>query len=207
VRAVREIGLDGDLLAEFYVPASQQTESTQAMAFVVSTSGDPSTLSAAVREAVHDVVPQQPIYGLATMHSVLRDSLGTRRLLLMLLGVFAALALVLSAAGVYGVMSYGVTQRTREIGIRIALGATARETAGIVLRDVGAVAAMGLAVGIAAALAASRLMSTVLYGIGALDVATFASVPVVIGLVALVAGAVPAWRATRVDPVIAMRSE
>ena len=207
VRSVRELGLDSDVLPEFYVPASQNSEATQAMTFVVSTAGDPAALSAAVRGAVRSVVPQQPIYGLATMHSVLRDSLGTRRLLLVLLGLFAVLALVLSAAGVYGVMSYGVTQRTREIGIRIALGATAGETAGIVLRDVGVVAGMGLAVGITAALAVSRLLSTVLYGVGALDAATFASVPAVIGVVALIAGAVPAWRAARVDPLIAMRSE
>jgi putative ABC transport system permease protein len=207
VRAVREVGLDNDLLPEFYVPVAQRSEGTSTLTFVVSTSGDPSTLSTAVRDAVRSVVPQQPIYGLATMRAVLRDSLGTRRLLLMLLGLFAGLALLLSAAGVYGVMAYGVAQRTREIGIRIALGASAGETAAIVLRDVAAVAALGLLVGIAAAVGASRLITSVLYGVGALDVVTFVSVPMVIGVVAFMAGAIPAWRATRIDPLIAMRSE
>jgi ABC-type antimicrobial peptide transport system permease subunit len=141
------------------------------------------------------------------MHAVLRESLGTRRLLLMLLGLFAGLALLLSAAGVYGVMAYGVAQRTREIGIRIALGASARQTAAMVLRDVALVAALGLLVGIATAIGASRLLTSVLYGVGALDAVTFLSVPVVIGAVSLAAGAVPAWRATRVDPLISMRAE
>src|SRR6185312_6724375 len=98
-------------------------------------------------------------------------------------------------------------QRTREIGIRIALGASAGETASLVLRDVGAVAGLGLVVGVASAIGASRLLANVLYGVSTLDVATFAAVPVLIGAVALIAGAVPAWRATRVDPLIAMRSE
>jgi ABC-type antimicrobial peptide transport system permease subunit len=125
----------------------------------------------------------------------------------MLLGLFAGLALLLSATGVYGVMAYGVAQRTREIGCRLALGASAGETAAIVLRDVAAVAALGLLVGIAAAVGASRLITSVLYGVGALDVVTFVSVPMVIGVVAFMAGAIPAWRATRIDPLIAMRSE
>ncbi len=207
VRAVRETGLDNDVLPEFYLPASQASDFTAAMTFVVSSSGDEGAVAAAIRQVVHAIIPQQPIYGMATMHSVLRSSLGNRRLLLMLLGLFAGLAIVLSAAGVYGVMSYGVTQRTREIGIRIALGARTSETAGLVLRDVAGVAGIGVLFGVAAAIATSRLMTSVLYGIGVFDPMTFLSVPVLIGLVALIAGAVPAWRAARVDPLIAMRAE
>jgi putative ABC transport system permease protein len=125
--------------------------------------------------------------------------------LLMLLGLFAGLALVLSAAGVYGVMSYGVTQRQREIGIRIALGAKFGDVTGMVLRDVATVAAIGIGAGVASALAFSRVMTSVLYGVGVYDPVTFVAVPVVIAAVAFIAGAVPAIRAARVDPLVAMR--
>jgi len=207
VRAVREIGLDERLLPEFYVPASQTTEASGAMTFVVSTSGQPDRLSEQVRDVVRSVVPQQPVYGLATMRSIVRDSLGNRRLLLTLLALFAGLALVLSAAGVYGVMSYGVTQRRREIGIRIALGAKFGDVTGMVLRDVLAVAAMGLGVGVVVSLGLARVMRSVLYGVSAYDALTYVVVLAAIGGVAVIAGAVPALRAARTDPTLAMRSE
>jgi putative ABC transport system permease protein len=207
VRAVREIGLDQALLPEFYVPATQTREGTNAMAFVVSTTGDAEALAREVRGVVRAVVPRQPVYGLATMNTVVRESLGSRRLLLTLLGLFAGLALVLSAAGVYGVMSYGVTQRRREIGIRIALGAKFGDVTSMVLRDVIGVAAIGIGVGIVTTLAFARVMTSVLYGVSAYDIATYLAVPVVIGAVALFAGAIPAMRAARIDPLIAMRTE
>jgi len=207
VRAVREIGLDQELLPEFYIPATQTREGTNAMTFVVSTTSEPEALAREVRSVVRAVVPRQPVYGLATMNTVVRESLGDRRLLLTLLGLFAGLALVLSAAGVYGVMSYGVTQRRREIGIRIALGAKFGDVTSMVLRDVVSVAAIGIGVGIMATLAFARVMTSVLYGVSAYDVMTYLAVPVVIGTIALVAGAVPAMRAARIDPLIAMRTE
>jgi putative ABC transport system permease protein len=208
VRAVRETGLDQQLLAEFYIPATQTREQTGAMSFVVSTTSEqPATLARDVREVVRSVVPRQPVNDLASMHTVVRQSLGDRRLLLTLLGLFAGLALVLSAAGVYGVMSYGVAQRRREIGIRIALGAQFGDVTGMVLRDVVSVAAIGIGVGVAATLASARVMTTVLYGVSVYDVLTYVAVPVVIGVVAMVAGAVPAMRAARIDPLIAMRAE
>jgi predicted permease len=205
VRSVREIGLDRELLPEFYVPATQMAYDIGDMAFVVSSAGDLGVLAPQVRDVVRGIAPQQPVYRLATMSGVVRDSLGSRRLLLMLLGLFAGLALVLSAAGVYGVMSYGVTQRQREIGIRIALGAKFGDVTGMVLRDVATVAAIGIGAGVAAAFAFARVMTSVLYGVGAYDAVTFVAVPVVIAVVALVAGAVPAIRAARVDPLVAMR--
>lgn len=205
--AVRELGLDQNLVPEFYQPISQTSESTKAMTFVVSTAGDVDALARSVRDVVHSVVPQQPVYKLATMKSVVRDSLGARRLLLTLLGVFAGLAIVLSAAGVYGVMSYGVTQRTREIGIRIALGARSGEVASMVLRDVLRVAGLGVTIGLAASFAASRLMTSMLYGVTASDALTHSAVALLIAAVAVVAGAAPALRAARVDPLIAMRTE
>jgi putative ABC transport system permease protein len=207
VRAVREIGLDQELLPEFYVPAIQTREGTNAMSFVVSATNEADALAREVRAVVRAVVPRQPIYGLATMNAVVRESLGGRRLLLTLLGLFAGLALVLSAAGVYGVMSYGVTQRRREIGIRIALGAKFGDVTSMVLRDVFGVAALGIGVGVAATLGFARVMTSVLYGVSAYDVVTYLAVPVIIGAVALVAGAVPAMRAARIDPLIAMRTE
>ena len=205
VGSVREVGLDQDLLPEFYLPASQTLAGAGGMAFVVSSTVEPEALSRQVREVARAIAPQQPVYQLGTMTGVVRESLGSRRLLLMLLGLFAALALVLSAAGVYGVMSYGVTQRQREIGIRIALGAKFGDVTGMVLRDVATVAAIGVGTGVAGALAFSRVMTSVLYGIGVYDAVTFITVPVVIAVVALAAGAVPAIRAARVDPLVAMR--
>jgi len=180
---------------------------TGGMAFVLSSAGKTDALSRQVREVVRAIAPQQPVYSLATMSGIVRESLGSRRLLLTLLGLFAGLALVLSAAGVYGVMSYGVTQRRREIGIRIALGAKFGDVTGMVLRDVVTVAALGIGAGVLAALAFSRVMTSVLYGVGAYDLVTFVVVPVVILAVALVAGAVPAMRAARVDPLLAMRTD
>jgi len=206
VRAVREIGLDQQLLPEFYVPGTQWL-GVSAMSFVVSTRGDPAALARDAREVVHAVAPRQPVYGLATMTNVVRNSLGTRRLLLTLLGLFASLALVLSAAGVYGVMSYGVTQRRREIGIRIALGAKFGDVTSMVLRDVAMVAALGVGLGIAVTLLSARVLTSMLYGVTAYDVLTYLAVPVVIGAVALLAGAIPAVRAARTDPLVAMRSE
>jgi len=197
--------LDRDLLPEFYLPATQSHEGVSDMAFVVSSTGEPDALARQVREVVRAIAPQQPVYSLSTMSGVVRESLGSRRLLLMLLGLFSGLALVLSAAGVYGVMSYGVTQRQREIGIRIALGAKFGHVTGMVLRDVAMVAAIGIVAGVVVALAFARVMTSVLYGVGAYDAATFVAVPAVIAVVALMAGAVPAVRAARVDPLVAMR--
>ncbi|HXT14966.1 MAG TPA: ABC transporter permease [Gemmatimonadaceae bacterium] len=207
VKSVRQVGLDQEALPEFYVSAAQLSEGTGLLTFVISARGDLNTLAAAVRQTVHDVAPQQPVFQLTTMNEVIETSVATRRLLLQLLGGFALLALVLSAAGVYGVMSYGVTQRRREIGIRIALGARFGNVTGMVLRDVAVVAGVGIGVGVGASLALTRLLSSVLYGVGAYDALSFAGAPALILVVALVAGFVPALRAARVDPLVAMRSE
>jgi putative ABC transport system permease protein len=207
VKSVRQIGLDQAARAEFYLAAPQATNQFGPVAFVLATRGDPDVLAPAIRRIVHDVAPRQPVYQLATMTTVVSRSLAGRRLVLVLLGAFAALALALSAAGVYGVMSYAVAQRTREIGIRMALGAHAWDVATMVLRSTGSVTATGVAAGLLAAALLMRLMRGLVYGVSTYDPLTFVAVPLLIAVVALAAGVVPAARAARVDPLRAMRVE
>jgi predicted permease len=207
VKSVRQIGLDQLALAEFYVPVTQERYNTNAMAFVVSTSGPPEALAKAAREAVRGVAPQQPVYQIATMDDVISASLASRRLLLTLLGAFAALALALSVAGVYGVMTYSVSQRTREIGIRMALGARAGDVTVMVLLDAARTTAAGVAAGLLVAALLVGTLRAMLYGVGAHDPLTFVAAPVVIAVVGLLAGAIPAFRAARIDPLGAMRAE
>jgi predicted permease len=206
VKSVRQMALDQEPRAEFYLPVSQALYSTQEMTFVVRAQGRPEDLARAVREAVRGVAPQ-PVFQLATMDDVISRSLTTRRLVLVLLLAFAGLALLLSAAGVYGVMSYGVSQRTREIGIRVALGARGVDVLGMILAGAARVLAIGIGAGLFAAALLTRALDSILYGVGALDPLTFAAVPAVIAFVGIVAGAVPAARAARVDPLESMRAE
>lgn len=205
VRSVREVGLDQPARAEFYLPVTQSRENDAAMSFVLATARAPETVVGDVRDAVQSLAPRQPIYQLATMRSVVHASLGRQRLLYSLLGAFAILALLLAAAGVFGVMSYGVAQRRREIGIRIALGARLADVTGMVLGDAVRVIGVAIVVGLGAAFLATRAMASVLYGVSTHDVVTFVAAPLVIGIVALIAGAVPALRAGRTDPLVAMR--
>jgi predicted permease len=207
VRSVRQAGLDQLPRSEIYVPASQVPGRLSDMTFVVSTSGDPSALASPVRNVVRSVSASQPLFLVRTMDEVIAGSLQSRRLTLVLLAVFAGLAMLLSAAGVYGVMSYGVSQRTQEIGIRMALGARGRDVTSMVLIDGARVAALGVGIGLAAAAAVTRVMSTMLYQVGAHDPVTFIAVPIALAAVALAASAVPAVRASRVDPLKAMRTE
>lgn len=207
VRSVRQMGLDQMPKPEFYLPVSQARYSTEVMTFVVRARGRPEELARAARQAVRELAPQQPVFQLATMDDLIAQSLATRRLVLVLLAAFATLALVLSAAGVYGVISYGVSQRTREIGIRIALGARGAEIVGMILSGAGRVLAIGIVLGILTAALLTRTLDSVLYGVGALDLFTFVIVTAIIAVVGLVAGAVPAMRAARIDPLESMRAE
>jgi putative ABC transport system permease protein len=134
-------------------------------------------------------------------------SLDSRRFSMILLGVFAALALALAAIGIYGLIAYAVTERTHEIGVRLALGAQRRDVMSMIVVQGMTMAATGAAVGVVAALAVTRLMSSLLFGISAADPVTFAAIPVLLGVVAFVACYVPARRATRVDPLVALRTE
>lgn len=171
------------------------------------TSGDPLTLAPAVRDAVWSIDPALPVSRVQTMDHVLSSTLAPQQFNLLLLGLFAVLALVLSAVGLYGVTAYFVGQRTREIGLRMALGAGPGVILRMVLRQGGKLVALGIANGLAGALAASRVMSGLLYGIGANDPVTFSAAALLLAVVALVACYLPARRATRVVPIIALRSE
>ena len=149
----------------------------------------------------------QPIYNVRTMDDVVANSLGTRRVSMQLFTVFACAALLLAAVGIYGVMAYSVTQRTQEIGIRMALGAQAGDVLRMVVRQGMTLTLIGVAAGLAGAFVLTRVIANLLFGVGATDTITFAIVSIVISVVALVACYLPGRRAARLDPMVAFRSE
>jgi putative ABC transport system permease protein len=169
--------------------------------------GDPQALGAAVRHEVLALDGELPVYGVRTVQSAVDDSLAQRRFSLMLLGIFAAAALVLAAVGVYGVMSYAVVQRTREIGIRMALGARQQDVLRLVVGGGARLAAAGIGIGVVLALGLSRALSGMLYAVSAADPITYAAIALLLASVALFASWLPAKRASRVDPAVALRAE
>jgi len=177
------------------------------MDIAVRTAGDPESLTTAVRGAIRAVDPDQPVYNLSAMDGRLSRSIAARRFNALLLGIFAAAAMILAATGIYGMMSYTVTQRTHEIGIRLALGAQARDVLRMIVRQGMALALIGMAIGLGAALALTRLLKSLLFGVSADDPLTFAAVSLLLVSVALLACWLPARRATKVDPMISLRSE
>ena len=177
------------------------------MSFVIRTRGQSAALATGIRERVREVDPTVPVFDVQTMDHVVAESVAQPRFYTALLAAFAGLALLLAALGIYGVISYSVSQRTRELGIRIALGATQERVTRFVLRDGLQLAVVGAAIGVVAATWLMRLLAAMLYGVGATDIATFAIVSVVLIGVAWLASYLPARRASRVDPVIAMRAE
>jgi putative ABC transport system permease protein len=189
-------------IAAVYVPHAQM--STHWLALLVRTGQDPASVASAVRAAVRSVDPDQPILGVGTMEEHLGETLSHPRFNMLLLAVFAVLALVLSALGIYSVLSYAVRRRTREIGIRMALGANRRDVLRLIVFQGMRPALIGLAVGLAGALALGRALSSLVFGVRATDPLTFAAVSLLLGLVALAACAVPAWRASRVHPTEAL---
>ncbi len=202
---IRHAGLHLEAQPEMYVAIGQPLLAYVSLA--VRTTGDPAKLASALREAVWAVDPDQPVSRVRTMDEVVAASIGETRFYSLLLGIFAALALGLAAVGIYGVMSYAVAARTREIGIRLALGAQRGTVFRLVLARGARLVAMGLVIGLTGALAATRGIEKLLYGVQATDALTFAAVAAVLALVALVACWLPARRATRVDPAITLRYE
>jgi putative ABC transport system permease protein len=174
---------------------------------VLRTEGDPAAIMGLVRGAVDQIDSREVIYGVQTMDDVLATSFAARRLSMILLGIFAALALVLSCVGIYGVVSYLVGQRTHEIGVRMALGAQREDVMRLVLGQGARMALIGVAVGLAAALGLTQLMASQLFGVTAHDPLTFVLVAILLTLVALLACYLPARRAMRVDPTVALRYE
>jgi predicted permease len=177
------------------------------MTLVVRTDGDVATLATRLRAAVASVDPSVPVKSVRPLDDLVSNSAARARFTMLLLATFAAVALVLGAVGVYGVVAYAVARRTREIGVRMALGARATDVLAMVLREGGTLTAIGVALGIAGALVTSRVLAGFLFGVTPTDLAVFVSVPAVLGIVALGACVIPARRAARVDPVTALRSE
>lgn len=190
---------------ECYVPEDQIGFTS--MSGVVKTSLSPTSLIPAIREQVKAIDPDVPVYGVKSMDDYVSESVALPRLDSTLLGIFAALALALAVVGIYGVMSYGVAQRTSEIGIRMTLGAQRADVLQLVLRQGLAIALAGVAIGIVGALGATQLLSKLLFGVSPFDPFTFAGVSIVLVACALLACYLPAWRATRVDPLVALRYE
>jgi putative ABC transport system permease protein len=170
-------------------------------------SGDPLALVSAIKREIQAIDPAQPVAQISTMEKNIRASLASRRLIMSLLAAFAGLALLLASVGLYGVMALSVTQRMRELGIRMALGAARRDVFRLVLGQGVFLVALGISLGLIGAIAASRAFGSVLYGVGALDLPAFALAIVSLVSVALVACILPARRATQVDPIIALRAE
>jgi putative ABC transport system permease protein len=177
------------------------------MFLAVRTSGDPTSLTNPVRSAIWSVDPEQPVSQINAMESLVSNSVAQARFNTLLLGLFASIAMILAAVGVYGVMNYTVSQRTHEIGIRMALGAARRDILSLVLRQGITLAASGVGIGLAGAYLVTRLMESLLFGVSATDFTTFAGVAFLLVLVAVLASYIPARRATRVDPIVALRYE
>jgi predicted permease len=216
VRHVTHWGLDTDATAkvrsQVYISFRQLPDTVMDLAatdldYVVRTSGEPYGVLPAVRRAVAEVSGNMVVFGEQSVNDVISGSLSARRFTRLLLGTFAVLALVLAGVGIYGVVSYTVTQSTHDIGVRMALGADRRTVLATVLKSAMAMAALGIAVGAAAAVAATRVMTGLLFGVSATDPMTFGSVAVLLAVITLVASYIPALRATRVDPIVALRCE
>ena len=204
---VKHSGLDAEVTQQIYIPERQWQFADNQVVLVVRASGDPLAIAEAVRLAVRSVDPDQPITRLATMDQVIARSTAQRSMALILFAVFAGVALLLAAAGIYGVLAGHVAERTREIGVRSALGATPSDIVRLVLAQGARLAVLGLALGLAGALAFGRLLSTMLYGVQPGDPWTLVLVSLVLAFVAVTACLVPARRALRVDPMTALRAE
>jgi predicted permease len=201
-----------NLKAELYLPIDQIPDRfaqlmSKGMAMVLRTKNAPQSLSGPVRAATSQFDRDAVVYEFVTMEQVVSESIAAQRFAMTLLGIFAGLALVLAAIGIYGVISYFVSQRTQEVGIRMALGAQRGDVLKLILGQGTRMAFIGVGIGLAVSIALTRLMATMLYGVSATDPLTFAAVALLLVLVATFACCVPAWRASNVDPMVALRYE
>lgn len=197
--------------ATVFLPIGQASEEIKEIAhyasFVLRTAGDPLALSAAIHNEMRGLDPSAPLRGLRSMEQLVGGATAKQQFNMSLLGLFAALGLLLAAVGIYGVMAYGVSQRTHEIGLRLALGAQTRDVMRLVVKQGMALAMTGVAIGLIASYALTRLLKTFLFGVSATDPFTFTVIALLLALVALLACWIPARRATKVDPMVALRVE
>jgi predicted permease len=205
VGVVKQYGLETDDKIATYFPQLQYSDPRMFLA--VRTSSETGGLASAVLSEIHAVDPDVVVYGIRTMQERLYDSLARQRFSSTMLGAFAVFALLLAAIGLYGVMSHLVTQGTHDIGVLVALGARPGNIVGLVVRQGMLLTGIGIVVGLACAIALTRVMASLLFGVSATDLLTFAAVPGLLAAVAFAATAIPAWRATRVDPMVALREE
>lgn len=205
VADVRQVGDNVEATPEVFLPLSQSGDAPNFLA--LGTVGDPLALAGAVRQAVLRLDPEQPVSEVSDLRQVMEESAAPRRLRAMLLGTFAGVALLLAALGLFGVMAYLVAQRTREIGVRMALGAERGDVLRLVVLEGLRLVGLGMVIGLGSALALTRALGGLLFRVGATDLVTFVAVTLAMGSVALVACYLPARRAARVDPVVALRSE
>ncbi|HZE69980.1 MAG TPA: ABC transporter permease [Pyrinomonadaceae bacterium] len=206
---IRQIGLELPVKAEMYLPYQQVTDQVwfAPRDLAIRAVGDPMSIVTAVRAAVRAVDPNQPVSNVATMEELLGEETAKRRVGMILLSTFAALALLLASLGIYGVLAYFVVQHTNEIGVRLALGATPRNIVGLVLRKGMGLTLLGVATGLAASFVLTRLMTSLLFGVNAADPVTFFAVPVLLLSVSGLACWIPARRAAKTDPLVAIRYE
>ena len=208
---VRHNGVTAEIKPKFYRAFAQFQQSTgnpaRNMTLVVKTTGEPMSLVAPVRAEIRALDPNLPIAAIQSMQDVVDTSVATPRLAGWLLGLFAALALLLASVGIYGVLSYVVSQRRQEIGIRVAIGAGRRDVVALILRGGLSITVVGLAIGLGLAALATRVLASQLHDVSALDPRTFATVAIVLLAVSTATCLIPALRATRVSPVGALRAD
>jgi predicted permease len=205
VANVKHYALDTDSRVALYTPHLQSGAGS--LSIVARTTADPLSIAAAVTREARALDPNLPLYDVKTMQQWLSESLARRRFAMLTLGLFAGVAMLLAGVGIYGVMSYTVAQRTREMGIRVALGAQTRDVLRLIVRQGMSLTGIGVGLGLVAAVASTRLMAPLVFGVRATDPLTFAVIALLLALVALLACWLPARRATKVDPMIALRCE
>jgi len=210
VRHVRQVDLAQEGFAQIYVPWTQMSslaDFARVMDLIIKTSVEPLSLVASIKEEVQAVDKDQPLGNVRSLEAIVAQNLAPRRFNLLLFVVFACIALLLGAVGLYGVIAYTVTQRTREIGIRMALGAQKRDVLRLVFREGLALSSIGVLIGVASSLALTRLMKSLLYNVSATDPPTLITISLLMTAIALAACYVPARRAMKVDPLVAVRHE
>jgi putative ABC transport system permease protein len=202
---IRQESITDEAIPELYVPFAQMP--INGMQVMVRTSSDPLAFVATVRNAVLAIDPNQPISDVKTLAQRVNEVAAVSRSLMLLFSAFALLALVLGAVGIYGIISYSVTQRTHEIGIRMALGARAGNVLSLIMKNGLALVLTGIVIGVGGAFALTRFLTTLLFGVTPTDSVTFVVVSFVFFVIAIIASLIPAVRATRVDPLVALRYE